>query len=136
MRPQLTLEWLYSGSAMARDAKTDKPKRSRDEGGRGDGIGGIVDEIAGSWILGDALTRLVDAGERVVNAQQSAFSAIGLPSGSQFESLTLRVRTVFHRLEELEDELDRLERRVARLESVKPAGKPKPAARRKPASGQ
>ncbi|MFY9488674.1 MAG: hypothetical protein WAP35_08280, partial [Solirubrobacterales bacterium] len=110
--------------------------------------GGIVDDITSSRLLGDALTRLVDAGERVVRTQQSAFSAIGLPTGSQFESLTLRVRTIFHRLEELEDELDRLERRLASLEAAKPASRPaagktaakKPArkasARRKPPSAK
>lgn len=82
-----------------------------------DGIGGLVDELASNWLVGDALTRLVDAGERAFRAQQSALSALGLPSGSQFESLTLRVRTIFHRLEELEDEIDRLADRIARLEA-------------------
>lgn len=82
-----------------------------------DGIGGLVDELASNWLVGDALTRLVDAGERAFRAQQTALSALGLPSGSQFESLTLRVRTIFHRLEELEDEIDRLSNRLARLEA-------------------
>jgi hypothetical protein len=91
-----------------------------------EGIGGIVDEITSSWIVGDALTRLVDAGERVVHAQQSAFSVLGLPSGSQFESLTLRVRTLFHRIEELEDDIDRLEQRITALEA---AAKQPPKAR-------
>lgn len=83
----------------------------------GEGIGGVVDELTSNRYFGDALSRIVDAGERVMHAQQSAFSALGLPSGSQFESLTLRVRTLFHRIEELEDDLDRLERKVAALES-------------------
>lgn len=83
----------------------------------GEGLGGVVDEIASSWFFGDALSRLVGAGERVMHAQQSALSALGLPSGSQFESLTLRVRTLFHRIEELEDDLDRIERRVSELEA-------------------
>jgi len=105
------------------------PNRRDDE--PSEGIGGIVDELASSWIVGDALTRIVDTGERVVRAQQSALSALGLPSGSQFESLTLRVRTLFHRLEELEDDLDRLERRVAELEA---GAKPAPRAAKRPAS--
>lgn len=91
-------------------------ERDRRNDESGEGIGGIVDELASSWLVGDALTRIVDAGERVVHAQQSAMSALGLPSGSQFESLTLRVRTLFHRIEELEDEIDRLSTRVAELE--------------------
>lgn len=93
-----------------------------------EGIGGIVDEVASSRIVGDALNRIVDAGESVMRAQQTAFSALGLPSGSQFESLTLRVRTLFHRIEELEDELDRLDARIAKLEIA--AAPPKRAAAR------
>jgi hypothetical protein len=88
-----------------------------------EGIGGIVDELASSWLVG----------ERVVHAQQTALSALGLPSGSQFESLTLRVRTIFHRIEELEDELDRVTDRVAALEKQLAAKKPaakKPAAKK------
>src|SRR5262245_52720579 len=102
----------------------------RDENDESEGIGGIVDELAGSWLVGDALTRVVDVGERAFRAQQSALSALGLPSGSQFESLTLRVRTIFHRIEELEDELDRLSARVAALESK---AKAKPSTTRKAA---
>lgn len=122
---------------MIRMTKPDSTSPGRRKDAAADeGIGGLVDEIASSWIVGDALTRLVDTGEKVVRAQQSAFSALGLPSGSQFESLTLRVRTLFHRIEELEDDLDRLERRVASLESAaQPAPKAnarakKPAAKR------
>lgn len=101
-------------------------QNKRDQEANTEGIGGLVDELASSWIVGDALTRIVDAGEKAFRAQQTALGALGLPSGSQFESLTLRVRTIFHRLEELEDEIDRLSSRVAKLEAAakKPAAKP------------
>ena len=92
-----------------------------------EGIGGIVDELASSWLVGDALTRIVDAGERAFRAQQTALSALGLPSGSQFESLTLR--TIFHRIEELEDELDRLSARISALESKARSAAPKQTAK-------
>lgn len=104
----------------------------RDNSARNDeseGIGGIVDELASSWLVGDALTRIVDAGERAFRAQQTALSALGLPSGSQFESLTLRVRTIFHRIEELEDELDRLSARISALESKARSAAPKKTAK-------
>jgi hypothetical protein len=110
---------MLASVQMAKSNSTPPIRRSDAEADAG--IGGIVDEIASSWIVGDALTRLVDTGEKVVRAQQSAFSALGLPSGSQFESLTLRVRTLFHRIEELEDDLDRVERRVASLEAAQAA---------------
>lgn len=101
-------------------------RRDRDQDPVSEGIGGVVDELASTPLLGDALTRLVDVGERAFRAQQGALSALGLPSGSQFESLTLRVRTIFHRIEELEDELDRIADRVSALEQ-KLAAKQKPA---------
>lgn len=106
-----------------------KDKRSQDEAA--EGIGGIVDELASSWLVGDALTRIVDAGEKAFRAQQTALSALGLPSGSQFESLTLRVRTIFHRLEELEDELDRMAARIAALEAKQGAAE-KSGSRKRP----
>jgi BMFP domain-containing protein YqiC len=40
------------------------------------------------------------------------------------------VRTIFHRIEELEDELDRVSARVSALEAKAKASKPKPAAKR------
>ncbi|MGB0872564.1 MAG: hypothetical protein ACPGYP_05440 [Solirubrobacterales bacterium] len=106
-------------------------RNNREIDAASEGIGGIVDEVASSRFVGDALTRIVDAGERVIHAQQSAMSALGLPSGSQFESLTLRVRTLFHRIEELEDELDRLDARVSRLENAASAAAKPTAARKK-----
>lgn len=126
--------------------ESERSTRRDEEDGLREGVGGFVDELAGNKFFGDALSRIVETGERVMHAQQSAVSALGLPSGSQFESLTLRVRTLFHRIEELEDDLDRLDRRVAALESAaaskssargeqtKPSPgaakpKPKPAAR-------
>lgn len=106
-----TLPVAYAGGTMA------TKREDSDSGHDSDGIGGIVDELASSWLVGDALTRIVDVGERAFRAQQGALSALGLPSGSQFESLNLRVRTIFHRLEELEDELDRLTDRIVALEA-------------------
>lgn len=107
---------MAKSDSDSRAGNDDRDRRGGDSA-PGDGLGGVVDEITSSWLFGDALSRLVDAGERVMHAQQSAFSAIGLPSGSQFESLTLRVRTLFHRIEELEDDIDRIERRMNALES-------------------
>lgn len=102
----------------------DKPKNQTPA----DGLGGIVDELASSRLVGEALTMVVDAGEKAIRAQQTALSALGLPSASQFENLTLRLRTIFHRLEELEDEIDRLGDRVSALEADRQS-KPAPRAK-------
>lgn len=118
---------------MLRQAMAER-HNTRAQDDESDGIGGIVDELASTRLVGDALTRIVDAGEKAFRAQQSALSALGLPSGSQFESLTLRVRTIFHRLEELEDEIDRLSARVAALESK--AAPKRPASRSTKSSRQ
>ncbi|HEV7918875.1 MAG TPA: hypothetical protein VGO97_04790 [Solirubrobacterales bacterium] len=102
---------------MARDKNISPIYDDPDAEDRPEGIGGLVDDLTSGRLLGDTVNRLVDAGERLTRAQQSAFSALGIPSGSQFEHLTLRVRTIFHRLDELEDDIDRLERRLSELES-------------------
>lgn len=129
-------------STSAGSASKGRRERSDDEGGITDSVAGLIDELASNLPLGDTLARVVGTSERLTQAQAAAYSAVGLSSSQDIERLTLRVRTLFHRIDELEDELDDATRRISALErelekvhdaTAAPAAKA-PARPRKPAA--
>src|SRR5215207_2683288 len=60
---------------------------------------------------GDTLRNRI-ARQRAVSAQETAMSALNLPSAADLERLTRRLRSVSQRLEGIEDGVDRLDRRL------------------------
>jgi predicted nucleic acid-binding Zn-ribbon protein len=117
-------------------------------------IGKLAQELLENPVVSSALSAAFETRERAMRAQEVAMGALNLPSASDLERLTRRVRSVSQRLEGIEDGLDRLDDRLQRssqshtledrlsrieatldrLESTpKPAAKPaarKPAARK------
>lgn len=71
-----------------------------------DVIGRLAQDLIKLPVVSSALTRLFDARERAVRAQELAMSALGLPSTADVERLTRRLRSVSQRLEGLEDGID------------------------------
>jgi hypothetical protein len=67
-------------------------------------------------MVSGALTAALQTRERATHAQEAALSALNLPSASDLERLTRRLRSVSQRLEGIEDGLDRVEQKLARLE--------------------
>lgn len=134
---------------MATDKSSSKQSGTRrgesaGEQGIADSVAGLIDELASNIPLGDTFARVVGTTERFTQAQAAAYSAVGLSSVQDIERLTLRVRTMFHRIDELEDELDDAARRISALEreladlrtkaeSAPAAEKPAPR-KRKPAA--
>jgi CRP-like cAMP-binding protein len=78
-------------------------------------IGRLAQELLESPVVSGALTRAFATRERAVRAQEVAMGALNLPSASDLERLTRRLRGVSQRLEGIEDGLDRLEQRIASL---------------------
>src|SRR5215475_2338836 len=124
-------------------------------------IGKLASNLLENPMVSSALSAAFETRERALRAQEAAMGALNLPSASDVERLTRRLRGVSQRLEGIEDGLDRLEQRLddlnasnsldrrlsaieERLEriegSVKKAAKPASASRsakvtpRKPAS--
>jgi hypothetical protein len=58
-----------------------------------------------------AISRAFEAREKATAAQETAMSALNLPSAADLERLTRRLRSVSQRLEGIEDGVDRLDRR-------------------------
>src|SRR6202167_5180559 len=72
-------------------------------------IGKLAQELLENPVVSGALSAAFETRERAMRAQELAMGALNLPSASDLERLTRRVRSVSQRLEGIEDGLDRLE---------------------------
>jgi septal ring factor EnvC (AmiA/AmiB activator) len=75
-------------------------------------IGRFAADLLENPMVTRALAAAFETRERASRAQEVAMGALNLPSASDLERLTRRLRGVSQRLEGLEDGLDRLEERI------------------------
>ncbi len=80
-------------------------------------IGKLAQELLENPVISGALSAAFETRERAMRAQEVAMGALNLPSASDLERLTRRLRGVSQRLEGIEDGLDRVEQRVEGLGS-------------------
>ncbi|MEX0992442.1 MAG: hypothetical protein WDZ37_00435 [Solirubrobacterales bacterium] len=80
-----------------------------------DAIGKLADELLENPLFNSALSGAFAAREKVAQAQQQAMGALNLPSASDLEKLERRIRSISHRLDEVEDTVERL---LDKLESL------------------
>jgi CRP-like cAMP-binding protein len=76
-----------------------------------DALGRLAQDLLENPLVTGAISRAFEARERAVAAQETAMSALNLPSAADLERLTRRLRSVSQRLEGIEDGVDRLDRR-------------------------
>src|ERR1700712_5188837 len=79
-----------------------------------DALGKIAQDLLENPLVNGAISRAFDAREKAVQAQEAAMGALNIPSASDIERLTRRLRSVSQRLEGIEDGLDRIERTAGR----------------------
>ncbi len=82
-------------------------------------IGKLAQELLENPVISSALSAAFETRERAMRAQEAAMGALNIPSASDIERLTRRVRSVSQRLEGIEDSLDRLDSRLNRGSEVK-----------------
>jgi hypothetical protein len=85
-------------------------KSIRDRLGADDRLGKALSDLLESPLLTGAVGAAFDARERASQAQEVALGALNIPSAADIERLTRRLRSVSHRLEAIEDGVDRLDR--------------------------
>jgi chromosome segregation ATPase len=90
----------------------DKGLRERVTRGSEEAIGKLAQELLDNPMVSGALSKAFETRERAMRAQEVAMGALNLPSASDLERLTRRLRGVSQRLEGIEDALDRLEERI------------------------
>jgi hypothetical protein len=84
--------------------------RDRLGAGTEDRLGRAMSELLESPLVTGAIGRAFDAREKATQAQEVALGALNIPSAADIERLTRRLRSVSHRLEAIEDGVDRLDR--------------------------
>lgn len=80
-----------------------------------DALGQLAKELLENPLVTRALTRAFEAREKAVRAREVALTALNIPSATDIERLTRRVRSVSQRLEGIEDLVDRVDGRFAAL---------------------
>src|SRR5437588_6810172 len=81
-------------------------------------IGKLAQELLENPLVTKALSAAFESRERAARAQEVAMGALNLPSASDLERLTRRLRGVSQRLEGIEDALDGVQDRLEALGSV------------------
>jgi glycosyltransferase A (GT-A) superfamily protein (DUF2064 family) len=74
-------------------------------------IGELAQALLDSNVLENAVAAAFGAREKALEAQHAAMAALNLPSAGDLERLERRLRSVSQRLDEAEDEIDRLRRK-------------------------
>jgi hypothetical protein len=74
-------------------------------------IGELAQALFDSNVLENAVAAAFGAREKALEAQHAAMAALNLPSAGDLERLERRLRSLSQRLDEVEDEIDRLKRR-------------------------
>ena len=80
-----------------------------------DALGKLAQDLLENPVFNGAITKAFDAREKAAQAQEVAMGALNIPSASDIERLTRRVRSLSQRLEGIEDGIDRLDERVGSL---------------------
>jgi TolA-binding protein len=96
----------------------EKGFRERMTRGGEEAIGKLAQELLENPMITGALSRAFETRERAMRAQEVAMGALNLPSASDLERLTRRLRAVSQRLEGIEDGIDRLEDRITSLQGL------------------
>lgn len=104
----------------------DQAPREDEKGLRGrvsksgeEAIGKLAQELLENPMVSGALSAMFETRERATRAQEVAMGALNLPSASDIERLTRRLRSVSQRLEGLEDGLDGLQAKFDGFGSIK-----------------
>jgi chromosome segregation ATPase len=83
-----------------------------------DALGRLAQDLLENPLVNGAISRAFEAREKAAQAQEVAFGALNIPSASDLERLTRRVRSLSQRLEGIEDGVDRVDERLAAIQET------------------
>lgn len=110
-----------AAGAHGAEADAERPGiRERISTSAEDAIGKLADDLLENPLINSALQTAFTAREKMAQAQETAMGALNLPSASNVDKLARRLRSISQRLDEIEDGIERANRR---LEGVAEAGR-------------
>ena len=115
-RDEAQVRGAIAFAPMAEDTSGDGLRERLTRQGE-DALGRIAQDLLENPLINGAIARAFEARERAAQAQEVALVALNLPSASDIERLTRRVRSLSQRLEGIEDGVDRLDERIAGLQT-------------------
>ena len=118
-RVAAALGWLPDETPEEADTTMTDEKSLRERMTRQgeEAVGKFAQELLDNPVVSSALSAAFEARERATRAQEVAMGALNLPSASDLERLTRRLRGVSQRLEGIEDGLDRVEQKLSHFEA-------------------
>jgi chromosome segregation ATPase len=84
-------------------------------------IGKLADDLLENPLINSALQSAFGAREKVAQAQETAMEALNLPSASGLDKVARKLRSISQRLDEVEDGVERLDRRLEANANKEPA---------------
>jgi hypothetical protein len=102
-------------AGATRGASGEGPRglRERLSGQAEDAIGRLADDLLENELINSALQRALGARDKVAQAQESAMEALNIPSASNLDKIARRLRSISQRLDEMEDGVEKLDRRFS-----------------------
>jgi hypothetical protein len=95
--------------------------RGRLSGQAEEAIGKLADDLLENPLINSALQTAFGAREKVAQAQETAMEALNLPSASNLEKVARRLRSISQRLDDVEDGVEKLDRRLEANTGKQPA---------------
>ncbi len=78
-------------------------------------VGDLAQSLLDNPMFNGALSAAFGARERAIEAQQAAMGALNLPSADEVDRLERRLRSLSHRLESVEEQIDQVARDVGAI---------------------
>jgi hypothetical protein len=104
---------IKESTSMSDASNVAKSLRDRLSGTTEERLGRALSDLLENPLLTSAIGRAFDAREKASQAQEVAMGALNIPSASDIERLTRRLRSLSHRLEGIEDGVHQLNRALS-----------------------
>ena len=93
---------------MSEEPSAEQGIRDRLSSAGEEAVGELTQNLLDNPLFNQAVVAALGAGERALQAQRSAMTALNIPSSGEIERLERRLRSLSDRLEEVEDRLDEI----------------------------
>src|SRR5687768_14003190 len=111
-----------AGAKRSAGAGEPKGLRERLSGQAEDAIGRLADDLLENPLINSALQTALGARDKVAQAQESAMDALNIPSASNLDKIARRLRSISQRLDEMEDGVEKLDRRLGPMSDAGSGG--------------